>query len=79
VIGTTLGGHVDMIGDGAGLLVPQGDVVALAASMDELIRDAPRREEYGRVAKKRAENFAAGAVIPRFEQAYREVLAAGAR
>jgi glycosyltransferase involved in cell wall biosynthesis len=66
-----------MIGDGAGLLVPQGDVGALAAAMDDLIRDAARREEYGRAAKKRAENFAAGVVIPRFEQAYREVLAAG--
>ncbi len=31
VIGTTLGGHVDMIGEDAGLLVPQGDVGALAA------------------------------------------------
>jgi glycosyltransferase involved in cell wall biosynthesis len=78
VIGTTLGGHVDMIGDSAGLLVPQGDVGALAEAMEELIRDPERREEYGRAAKKRAEDFAAGAVIPRFEQTYREVLAAGA-
>jgi glycosyltransferase involved in cell wall biosynthesis len=77
VIGTTLGGHVDMIGDSAGLLVPQGDVGALADAMEELIRDPERREEYGRAAKKRAEDFAAGAVIPRFEQTYREVLAAG--
>jgi glycosyltransferase involved in cell wall biosynthesis len=78
VIGTTLGGHVDMIGDSAGMLVPQGDVEALAGAMRTLIDDPARREEYGRVAAERAKDFAAGAVIPRFEQAYRDVLAAGA-
>jgi glycosyltransferase involved in cell wall biosynthesis len=77
VIGTTLGGHIDMIGDTAGLLVQQGNVGALADAMASLIRDPGRREEYGRAAKQRAEEFASGAVIPRFEQAYREVLAAG--
>jgi glycosyltransferase involved in cell wall biosynthesis len=78
VIGTTLGGHVDMIGDSAGMLVPQGDVEALAGAMRTLIDDPARREEYGRVAAERAKDFAAGAVIPRFEQAYRDVLATGA-
>jgi glycosyltransferase involved in cell wall biosynthesis len=77
VIGTTLGGHVDMIGDDAGILVPQGDVGALAEAMKSLIADPERRGEYGRAASKRARSFAASAVIPRFEQAYRDVLAAG--
>jgi glycosyltransferase involved in cell wall biosynthesis len=77
VIGTTLGGHVDMIGDDAGVLVPQGDVVALEAAMRELIGDPERRDRFGRVASERARSFAAGAVIPRFEQAYRDVIAAG--
>jgi glycosyltransferase involved in cell wall biosynthesis len=77
VIGTKLGGHVDMIGDSAGMLVPQGDVGALADAMEALIRDPERRERYGRAAAKRAEDFAASAVIPRFEQTYRDVLAAG--
>jgi glycosyltransferase involved in cell wall biosynthesis len=78
VIGTELGGHVDMIGDSAGILVPQGDAGALAAAMKSLIEDPARREEYGRAASERAKEFAAKAVIPRFEQAYRDVLAAGA-
>jgi glycosyltransferase involved in cell wall biosynthesis len=77
VIGTTIGGHVDMIGDDAGILVPQGDVGALGEAMGTLIGDAGRRESYGRKASERARSFSAGAVIPRFEQAYRDVIAAG--
>ncbi len=78
VIGTTLGGHVDMIGeDEAGLLVPQGDVGALERAMRELIGDPERRERYGRAASEKARTFAATSVIPRFEQAYRDVLEAG--
>ncbi|HEU4600170.1 MAG TPA: glycosyltransferase family 4 protein, partial [Solirubrobacterales bacterium] len=77
VIGTTLGGHVDMIGDDAGMLVPQGDVSALEAAMRELIGDPDRRDRFGRAASDRARSFAASSVIPRFEQAYRDVLAAG--
>ena len=71
VIGTTLGGHVDMIGDDAGLLVPQGDVGALEGAMRDLIENAERRERFGRRRAERARSFAATAVIPRFEQAYR--------
>lgn len=77
VIGTTLGGHVDMIGDNAGMLVPQGDVGALEAAMRELINDPELRDRFGQVAGERARSFAAAAVIPRFEQAYRDVIAAG--
>ena len=78
VIGTTLGGHIDMIGDSAGILVPQGDVGALAEAMERLIADPALREQDGRVARERAEDFAATAVIPRFEETYRDVIAAGA-
>jgi glycosyltransferase involved in cell wall biosynthesis len=77
VIGTTLGGHVDMIGDSAGLLVPQGDAAALATAMASLIDDPEKRDAFGRAAGQRARAFAAGAVIPRFEQTYLDVVAAG--
>jgi glycosyltransferase involved in cell wall biosynthesis len=77
VIGTTLGGHVDMIGDDAGVLVPQGDVGALEGAMRDLIADPELRERFGKTAGERARSFAATAVIPRFEQAYRDVVAAG--
>jgi len=79
VIGTELGGHVDMIQGGTGVLVPQGDAGALAAAMEDLIRDPKRRAELGRAASRRAEDFAGATVLPRFEQAYRDVIAAAAR
>ena len=51
--------------------------LALAGAMRDLIENAERRERFGRAASAKARSFAAGAVIPRFEQAYRDVLAAG--
>jgi glycosyltransferase involved in cell wall biosynthesis len=77
VIGTKPGGHVDMIGERSDLLVPQGDVDALATAMEKLISEPALREEYGREASERARGFAASSVLPRFEQAYRDVIAAG--
>jgi glycosyltransferase involved in cell wall biosynthesis len=77
VIGTQPGGHADMVDDTAGLLVPQGDAGALAEAMETLIGDDERRQQFGRKAAERAREFAAPAVLPRFEQAYRDVLAAG--
>ena len=76
VIGTRPGGHVDMIDEETGILVPQGDVDALARAMDLLIRDPARRTAYGRAAAARARAFSASAVLPQFEQAYRDVIAA---
>jgi glycosyltransferase involved in cell wall biosynthesis len=77
VIGTQLGGHTDMLTDSAGVLVPQGDVGALKEAMEGLIADPVRREEMGRAAAERARSFRAENVLPRFEEAYRSVIAAG--
>lgn len=74
VIGTRPGGHTDMLDEETGILVPQGDVVALATAMEELIADPARREQLGRSAAKRAREFAAPSVVPRFEQAYRDAI-----
>lgn len=79
VIGTRPGGHADMLDATTGVLVPQGDAAALAAAMRELIEDPERREALGRAAAERAREFAAPAVVPRFEQAYRDAIEAGAR
>lgn len=77
VIGTLLGGHTDMLDEESGILVPQGDVSALAEAMAALIAGPKRREELGRAAARKAESFKAENVVPRFESAYRSVIAAG--
>jgi glycosyltransferase involved in cell wall biosynthesis len=77
VIGTKPGGHTDMLDEQTGIVVPQGDVTALAGAMEELIGDPERRERMGRAAAERAKTFASAAVVPRFEQAYRDAIEAG--
>jgi glycosyltransferase involved in cell wall biosynthesis len=77
VIGTRLGGHTDLVDEQSGVLVPQGDPAALAAAMEDLIADPERREAYGKAAAERAGRFTAPVVLPRFEQAYRDLIAAG--
>jgi glycosyltransferase involved in cell wall biosynthesis len=77
VIGTRLGGHADLLADEAGILVPQGDVDALKGAMEALIRDPDLRARYGRAAAERARQLTESSALPRFEQAYRDVVAAG--
>jgi glycosyltransferase involved in cell wall biosynthesis len=74
VIGTAPGGHADMLDEHTGILVARGDVGGLATAMQELIDDPERRERMGRAALAKSAGFAADAVLPRFEQAYRDVV-----
>jgi glycosyltransferase involved in cell wall biosynthesis len=76
VIGTRLGGHADMLDESTGILVPQGDVEALARAMAALIADPERRERLGVAARRRAEDFSFERLLPRLEATYEEVLAA---
>lgn len=71
VIGTTPGGHGDLIVDGeSGLLVPGGDAVALAAAMQRLIDDTALRDRLGAGARERAALFTAERWVPRLEELY---------
>ncbi len=71
VIGTKPGGHGDMIEPGvSGLLVPAGDVAALAAAMQRLLGDEAAREAMGRAAQVQARRFAESAVFPKFARLY---------
>ena len=76
VIGTRPGGHADIVDEGSGILVPQGDPHALENAMRELIGDPARREEMGRHGRERSRAFASTNVVPQFEQLYGELLAA---
>ena len=79
VIGTSIGGHTDMLDERTGVLVPQGDVAALREAMEDLIGDPERRDALGAAAAERARDFVADTVLPRFEEAYETVVARGQR
>lgn len=75
VIGTTPGGHTDMIVDGVtGLLVPPGDVAALRAAMQTLLDDPALCVRFGRAGRAHARQFTAEVNVPRFEQLYRQLI-----
>ena len=78
VIGTTPGGHSDMVEHGrTGLLVPAGDSDALEQAMQTLIDDPALRERLGTAARARAQAFTAEAVVPRYERLYERAIRAG--
>jgi glycosyltransferase involved in cell wall biosynthesis len=76
VVGSRLGGIVDIIEDGvSGLLVPAGDELALADAMQRLLDDQRLRTAMGKAARVRVERFTAVQVLPQFEALYRDLLA----
>src|SRR6185503_5346695 len=60
-VSTRVGGIPEVVDDNeSGLLVPSGDVGALAAALETLIHDEPRRKALGRTGQARArERFSA--------------------
>jgi glycosyltransferase involved in cell wall biosynthesis len=80
VIGTKPGGHKDLIIDGqTGLLVPAGDVSALADAMRTLIADEGKRVRLGRAAHAHANRFRPDVSLPQIEQLYEEIVARSKR
>ena len=74
VIGTRVGGIVDMIEDGEnGLLVPPGDAPALAQAMQRLLADEALRTRLGENARRSASQFDAATIAARFEEFYRRL------
>jgi glycosyltransferase involved in cell wall biosynthesis len=58
----------------SGVLVPAGDVGALAKALEALVDDQPRRAALGRAARARARaHFSAEAIVPRYEAVYRRL------
>jgi N-acetyl-alpha-D-glucosaminyl L-malate synthase BshA len=74
-VSTRVGGIPELVEDGeSGLLVPSGDVGALAGALQALIDDETRRHALGRAAQARArERFASGIIVPRYEALYRRL------
>jgi glycosyltransferase involved in cell wall biosynthesis len=75
MISTRPGGPEDLIVDGeTGLLVPGGDVEALAAAMGRLIREPSLRERMEGAALERAGLFTPAVVMPQIERLYRRTI-----
>lgn len=82
-VATRIGGSLEALGEGtaegetpAGLLVPPDDAPALGRELGRLLADPPLRARVGAAAVARiAERFALEAVVPRYLELYRRLLA----
>jgi N-acetyl-alpha-D-glucosaminyl L-malate synthase BshA len=74
-VSTRVGGIPEVVEDDrSALLVPAGDIDALAGALEALIRDETRRRALGRAAQARArELFSAEVIVPRYEALYRRL------
>jgi glycosyltransferase involved in cell wall biosynthesis len=79
VVATDAGGLPEVVADGVtGLIVPKGNVDALAAAMDRLLADPQLRVQMGKAGRKRAlEKFDWDRSVEQFDAAYRVVLNQG--
>jgi glycosyltransferase involved in cell wall biosynthesis len=74
IVATRVGGIPDVLADGTeGVLVPPGDVAALAAAVGELVADPDRAQELGRAAKERVAQFTPATIAKRLDLVYQEV------
>jgi N-acetyl-alpha-D-glucosaminyl L-malate synthase BshA len=76
-VSTAVGGIPEVVEDGvSGMLVPFGDVEALACAAQRLIDDPGRRLELGRAAQERARRcFSPEVIVPKYEALYDRVCA----
>lgn len=74
---TAVGGIPEVVDDGrTSVLVPPGDVAAVVAAVEALLRDPARRAALGRAAQVRARaQFSPEVVVPQYEALYRRVCA----
>jgi L-malate glycosyltransferase len=74
-VSTRVGGIPEVVEDNqSSLLIPFGDVAALAGALEGLIDDKIRRGALGRAAQARAsERFSAKVIVPRYEALYRRL------
>ncbi len=78
-VSTAVGGIPEVVAEGeSGLLVPSGDIAALASAATALIADPARRARLGAAGKFRAAGkFSAPVIVERYLEFYRSVCAAG--
>ena len=77
-IATDVGGARELLRSGTdGFVVPEGDADAFVRHSQELLADAERREQCGRAARARAEEFSTPRMVRAVTRLYDEVLEAG--
>ncbi len=75
VLATAVGGLPEVVVHGeTGFLTPKGDVEAMIAHSLRLLRDGPLQARMRAAAARRALEFAADRIVPRYEQVYEDVL-----
>jgi glycosyltransferase involved in cell wall biosynthesis len=81
VVATAVGGNVELVDRGAtGLLVPAGDVEALATAIVDLAADPGRAATMGRAGRAAAESrFSLAAMVATYRRVYERELAARRR
>ena len=74
VVSSGVGGLLEMVGDGCGVIVDPDDVDAIASALNAVVFDHDLRAQYGAAAYARAkEEFDVGTVWQRLDGLYREV------
>ena len=78
IVATRVGGIPDVLADGTeGMLVPPGDVAALADAVVTLVGDPDRAWELGRAAKERVAELGPDTIAKRLDLVYQEVIGRG--
>jgi glycosyltransferase involved in cell wall biosynthesis len=75
IVATRVGGIPDVLADGTeGIIVPPGDVAALATAVTELVADPVRASALGRAAKVRVAELGPDTIAKRLDLVYQEVI-----
>jgi glycosyltransferase involved in cell wall biosynthesis len=74
VVASAVGGLAELLGDGAGLLVPPGNAVAFAEAIERVLVDPRLGNSLACEARARAERYDALEVADRVAQVYRSAL-----
>jgi glycosyltransferase involved in cell wall biosynthesis len=76
-VATDVGGVAEVVSAETGILVPRGDVAALAGAIVEMAADPQRRERCGRAARRRAVGrYGAARLLSDIDALYRELATA---
>ncbi|MEN3263529.1 glycosyltransferase family 4 protein [Pseudonocardia sp.] len=74
IVGARVGGIPEVVTDGEnGVLVPQGDVGALAVALDDLLADRDRLRSMGAASARRGQHYGVEQFLDELERHYEEV------